>query len=394
MTIEDVGVRAGEDEIRRVEALHALEILDTPPDERFDRLTRLAQQLFRVPMVSLTLVDSDRQWRKSMQGPLEREAPRHDSFCDATLVRNAPLVVPDAAADPVFEANPFVQGDPHLRFYAGHPLEAPTGEPIGTFCIMDTEPRALSDSETALLRDLSALVQAELVRDSELEQAAEVQRGLLPKAPPDLPGFEFGALCEPARRIGGDLYDWYPVPGGVAVSLADVMGKGLGAAILAATVRAVLRGTAPLTGPAAALAHAADALDDDLAEASAFVTVFHSLVADDGTVRYADAGHGLAAVVRQDGGMEPLRSPDPPMGVPSDGAFQEGNVHLEVGDALLCCSDGVSDALGSPWLTLEAGARILGEAPTVDEAIRRIRHEVPWGRVEDDVTVVIVRRIA
>ncbi|WP_210507631.1 PP2C family protein-serine/threonine phosphatase [Naasia sp. SYSU D00057] len=394
MTLQDSEVRLDDAEERRLEALHELNILDTPPDERFDLLTRVTQQLFQVPMVSLTLIDRDRQWRKSFQGPLEREAPRSGSFCGQAVERNARLIVPDASADPEFESNPFVAGDPHLRFYAGHPLKAPSGEPIGTFCIMDTNPRVLTPSESALLQDLSALVQAELARDSELDRAAEVQRSLLPRRAPDLPGFEFAAHCEPSRGIGGDFFDWHHAGEDVAVTVADVMGKGLGAAILAAGVRSMLRGASTYNEPGAALTRAAAALEEDLAESASFVTVFHARIAADGGVLFADAGHGLSMIVRASGAIDPLLSPDPPFGLLPGLAFEELSTRLEPGDALMVCSDGLTDALGGPAEALERARHLLAVEASAQQTVDRLRRLLPPGPTDDDVTVLVVKRSA
>jgi len=120
------------DDDARQRALDRLGILDTPREERFDRVTRLAQELFGVPMVSVSFIDRDRQWRKSFIGLPGHEAPREQAFCDATIRQPGTLIVEDAALDDRFAANPFVIGDPHLRFYAGHPLQAPGGEQVGT----------------------------------------------------------------------------------------------------------------------------------------------------------------------------------------------------------------------------------------------------------------------
>lgn len=169
------------DEERRQQAVDSLHILDTPPDERIDRVTRLAQELFQVPMVSVTLIDRERQWRKSEIGLGGPEAPRKDSFCDATLRRGGSLVIEDASQDSEFSTNPFVAGDPHLRFYAGNALHAPCGEQVGTLCIMDTAPRVLDQRQRGLLQDLSLWVQTEMARQSELDDLAVIQRTLRPR---------------------------------------------------------------------------------------------------------------------------------------------------------------------------------------------------------------------
>ncbi len=108
-------------ESARLEALNALGVLDTPPEDRFDRVVRLAQRLFDVPTVAVNLVDEDRQWAKAAIG-LPTQLPRQQSFCDHTIRRPDTMVVTDARQDERFRDNPLVTGDPHIRFYAGHPL--------------------------------------------------------------------------------------------------------------------------------------------------------------------------------------------------------------------------------------------------------------------------------
>jgi phosphoribosyl 1,2-cyclic phosphodiesterase/GAF domain-containing protein len=150
------------DEERRLASLQRMKILDTPPEAGFDRVTRLARRLFRVPIALVSLVDQDRQWFKSRQGLAATQTPRDVSFCAHAILADEPLVVPDARLDPRFADNPLVTGDPHIRFYAGQPLRAPDGSRIGTLCIIDRRPRRMEAGEREALRDLSALVEAEL----------------------------------------------------------------------------------------------------------------------------------------------------------------------------------------------------------------------------------------
>jgi diguanylate cyclase (GGDEF)-like protein len=149
-------------EASRLEALHALNILDTPPEERFDRVTRLARHMFQVPMALVTLIDANRQWFKSTAGIEARETARDTSFCAHAIHDDSVMVVPNALADPRFADNPNVTGEPHVRFYAGCPLKTPNGARLGTLCIIDHRPRSLGPQELAALRDLAAIVEDEL----------------------------------------------------------------------------------------------------------------------------------------------------------------------------------------------------------------------------------------
>ena len=152
-----------EDEAQRLSALHRLRILDTPPEERFDRYTRIAAQLFDVPIALVSLIDRDRQWFKSRHGLDAVETPRETAFCAHAILDRAVLQVPDALQDPRFADNPLVAGPPRVRFYAGAPLAASDGSLVGTLCLIDQRARQLDEQQLRLLRDLASLVEAELV---------------------------------------------------------------------------------------------------------------------------------------------------------------------------------------------------------------------------------------
>lgn len=152
------------DEIERLEALIALGLLDSPVEERFDRVTRLACALFSVPIALVCLVDSDRQWFKSRQGLAAAETARDISFCAHAISSDAPFVVADALDDPRFADNPLVVGAPHIRFYAGIPLLSRKGLRVGTLCIIDRGPRSMSGQQIAQLTDLASIAQDELRR--------------------------------------------------------------------------------------------------------------------------------------------------------------------------------------------------------------------------------------
>lgn len=151
------------DDAERVAALRRLGILDTAPEERFDRHTRIAAALFRVPIALVSLVDADRQWFKSCFGTDVCESSRETSFCAHAITANdGMLIVPDALQDERFRDNPLVSDGPRIRFYAGSVLHSPEGKRIGTVCILDVRPRNLTDDEQRLLRDVASAVEAEI----------------------------------------------------------------------------------------------------------------------------------------------------------------------------------------------------------------------------------------
>jgi adenylate cyclase len=151
-----------ENEAARQEELLRLNILDTPAEERFDRIVRLTRRLFDVPISYVSLVDENRQWFKSRIGIEIQSSPRDISFCGHAILQDQALIVPDARKDLRFASNPLVIGDPFVRFYAGQPLRGPGGHKVGTLCIVDQKPRIFSQHECELLRELTALVEREL----------------------------------------------------------------------------------------------------------------------------------------------------------------------------------------------------------------------------------------
>lgn len=158
------------DEDERLAALRDMQVLDTPADERFDRLTRLAAEFFEVPIALVSLVDEQRQWFKSVCGLGMRETPREQSFCAHALHEPDLLMVEDTRCDPRFAQHPLVVGEPHLRFYAGALIRDPEGRALGTLCIADRRSRRLDEREQSTLRRLAGLAEAELTREAELNR--------------------------------------------------------------------------------------------------------------------------------------------------------------------------------------------------------------------------------
>ena len=148
-------------EAARLEALRGLNILDTPPEERFDRITRIAAELFDVPIALVSLVDAERQWFKSRYGLDAFETSRATSFCGHAILQDSVFHVADAAQDPRFHDNPLVTGPPHIRFYAGAPLYA-GGEAIGTLCLIDFKPREFDATDRSQLEGLARWVEQTL----------------------------------------------------------------------------------------------------------------------------------------------------------------------------------------------------------------------------------------
>lgn len=149
-------------EKERLISLHKLGLLDTKPEERFDRITRTATKVFNVSISTLTLVDEKREWFKSVCGLDQKEGDRAISFCGHALLTNEIFVIPDTKKDTRFSDNPMVIGKPYIRFYAGVPIMNADGQRIGVFCVKDKKPRKFSKENEELLKNLSSWAELEI----------------------------------------------------------------------------------------------------------------------------------------------------------------------------------------------------------------------------------------
>lgn len=161
------------DEAKRLEALHRLKLLDTPPEERFDRYTRIAAELFDVPIALVSLVDRDRQWFKSRHGLEVAQTSRDTAFCAHAILNRGVMQVPDALLDARFADMPTVTGPPRVRFYAGAPLATADGSLVGTLCLIDHRARQLDEQQLGLLLDLAGLIEDELAESPTPDPSAQ-----------------------------------------------------------------------------------------------------------------------------------------------------------------------------------------------------------------------------
>jgi phosphoserine phosphatase RsbU/P len=244
--------------------------------------------------------------------------------------------------------------------------------------------------------------------ETELSRAARVQADLLPQGTPKVEGFEVAARCVPAREIGGDFYDWSIGPSGrLGVTLGDVMGKGMPAALLMATVRAVMQALSAQSSPAEAVNLASHALGNDLQRSASFVTLFHAQLdpgpaaASPGRLLYVDAGHGHAFVRRSSGASgnpsqgtaERLEAGGVPLGALPDLRYDGGSVDLDVGDALVVYSDGLVESRPNRPLGTGALSYALRGARTAAEMVERLIGLAGLsGPPHDDLTVMVLLR--
>jgi sigma-B regulation protein RsbU (phosphoserine phosphatase) len=409
------------DEEARLEAVRRYDVLDTPPDGAFDRVTALAARHFGVPISIVTIIDSDRIWFKSRHGLDVDEIGRDPGLCASAILHDDPWIVEHADTDPRTLANPLVAGEFGLRFYAGAPLTTHDGHNLGTLCVIDREPRELSDQDAQTLSDLAAIVMDELElrlsaqtvvdREQTLRTYAErtaraLQASLLPPELPTVPGAEIGAFYRPAEdaQVGGDFYDAFPIgTDGFAVVVGDVSGKGSAAAAVTALVRHTVRTASMATDdPAGVLQILNDAMflgqaEGDLAHFCTVHLTFLTPGSGQLLLRSAAAGHPPALVLR--GGseaLEALTAAGPPVGWFQGPDYASTEATLDAGDVLVLYTDGLTEA--------RRDGGLLGEA-AVGEVLRRTRQESPQAiatavqemlyepgvDVRDDTAVVVVK---
>jgi len=244
---------------------------------------------------------------------------------------------------------------------------------------------------------LNAWLRAELEEKhrqlaAELARAGAVQAELLPRDRPDIAPFALDARCVPARDVGGDFYDWQlSQPGQLWLTLADVMGKGMPAALWMATVRTAMRAVVRDSPPATAMRYVARALEPDLSRVDAYVTLFLArLDVARRRLTYVDAGHGHVFVLRANGTVELLPTRGLPVGILPDAIYQQGQVDFAPGDALILYSDGLIDARPDLVLDSPAIAAQLAGVNGVEGFVSRLIDfgSAGAGPLPDDLTVV------
>jgi diguanylate cyclase (GGDEF)-like protein len=179
-------------EAERLQILRQLQILYSPSEERFNRITRIARRTFDVPVALVTLIGEDKQWFKSSQGLADTETPREISFCGHAILRQEPLIIRNAEKNSDFFDNPLVVSGPGVRFYAGCPIRY-EGTPLGTLCVMDMAPREFTPSDVNALKSLAAWTENELT----INRMSAAQTKLLSK----LNESERRSMIDPVTRV-------------------------------------------------------------------------------------------------------------------------------------------------------------------------------------------------
>jgi sigma-B regulation protein RsbU (phosphoserine phosphatase) len=411
------------DEVERLAELQALEILDTPSESRFDRIVELAARVFRTPIAYVAMVDANRQWFKSRCGLEISEGSRNVSFCSHTILQDGPLIVTDALLDPRFHDNPLVVNDPRIRFYAGHPLAGPGGHKVGTLCLADHVPRTFGERDLEVLGRLASMVEHELGMVSlirtqhealetktqliaaqnrlahELAEAAAYVKSLLPT--PLEGSIRTNWQFVSSSELGGDFFGhrWLN-DHCLAIYLLDVMGHGVGAALLSTSVESVLRGGAlasvSLDDPAAVISALNVAFPMEQNDQRFFSMWYGVYDRRDRSLVYANAGHPPALIV-EGGEISRLGGTGTLVGLSANSKFIAKRSYVPRRSRLYLYSDGAYE-VATPtggMLDIEGLEAIIARASAVDgpqttEILRHIRETHGHAEFQDDVSLLEV----
>ncbi|QDV91348.1 Phosphoserine phosphatase RsbP [Phycisphaerae bacterium RAS2] len=410
-------------EQERLADLRALKILDTKPEERFDRIVTLAADIFHAPIAYIALIDSDRQWFKAKCGLTANQTDRSISFCGHAILHTEPLVIPDTTLDERFHDSPLVTQEPHVRFYAGHPLAGPSGQNVGTLCIADRKPRNIDSLSLETFSRLAALAEHELnmldlitvQRDlidtqtrllrmqermqQELQDAERYVRTLLPP-PIHESGLRIHWRFESSSALGGDIFGYHWLDDDhLALYVADVMGHGVGAALLASSVQTALRRqTLPATqfNEPVSVLRGLNAAFPMALHADRFFTAWYGVLnRRTRELRYASGGHPSALMLDPSGGIHELKSTGTIVGLNVGVPIEQAGISLQPGARLYLMTDGVVEVRTGPGalLGVEGLSRIIrGETSenrvdAIHEALRAMQASEPF---EDDFSLIEV----
>lgn len=378
----------------RASLIASLDLLNGGADERFDRITRATREALGVRFSALNVVDRT-EVRTVSPVADGGEHPAYalcDTFCSTAIEGPGPLLIPDATADDRFATLPAVRSDDHIRFYAGVPVATPGGTRIGTLCIWDTEPREIGADEVALLAELAKWAEQVLAEGKRADDLTAVVRASRPSML-DLDGWTLAARSMAGHELEGGFHDWSEDADGVSLTVADVLGDGHGAGLLAASLRSALR--ARSTESALAAVTGAEAqVGAEFAGANSHAALFHArLDPRSGRLDWVDAGLGVAVVVRAGGGHELLRSRDLPVGLhPAEVPRHVGTVRLEPGDSLLVATPGLLHLHDDTLETLVLAGRRLASAADVDDFFAQTDAQAARRQVLEGITVLVLSR--
>ncbi len=412
---------------RRLAAVRDSGLLDTPPEDIFDDLARLAAVITGVPLAFVTVVDDTRSFWKSTIGLdvpdlTQRQNPVQDSFCKYVIAAGGPVILDDVPSDPRVRDNPTVA---HLDIgaWAGYPIHAPGGEIVGGFCVISHEPRQWTDRELHTLATLSRAVSNEIAlraaltiaqqrldemaraHDNTLRLARTLQAGLLPPTLPDVPGVPVASYYQAAggAEVIGDFYDLFHVTDQWwCAVIGDVCGHGVEAAQVTALARHTLRATAILREqPSAVLANLDRAMVaqngvDGRYLTAAYLTFRLTDTGIDG--RLCLAGHPKPVIRRTDGTIERIGTPGSILGALPQLKLFDVDFHLDPGDLLLLYTDGITERrsphdafFGEVEFDRAIAATTDLSAPQTVAHVAAAADTFGHGRCDDDTALLVIQ---
>ncbi len=396
-------VKTGEEMVpalsKGLASLHSLDLNKYVAEDRFDRVTKLAATVFKVPIAYIAFIESERQWFKSSVGMRVTGTSCEVSLSQYMIQHNEPLVIADTHQHPVARGHPLVKGEPYLRFYAGVPLDGPRGQKIGTFCLADTRPREFTEEDLAILInfgkivqreiDLSEIIQAQkellstrqkLVKAEErlrheFADAAKYVRWMLP---PPLAGREtIDWKFQPSIHLGGDGLGYRRINDDqIAFYVLDVAGHGLSSALMAVTALDVLRvNTKDIDF--ARPAHVLEGLNRLLQmkdHAGRFISVWYGVYShSERRITYTNAGHPPPLLLTRKEGRAGLVLTETVPGGSVLGVFPEIKateimIEFPSGSELFLFTDGIYETRG-----------VSKQHGSYDEFLRHLRARIAAG---------------
>jgi phosphoserine phosphatase RsbU/P len=413
-------------ESQRMDDLRSLNLLDTEPEDRFDRITRLAVEFFRIPTAYVAFIEGNRQWFKSRVGICPSQTARDISFCQYTIMEDEPLIMTDTRQHPIGATHPFVVGKPHIRFYAGVPLSGPRGHKIGTFCLVGSEPRKFDDGDVAALVAFAALIEREInlgeiiqtqnellstrqklldaqkELDREFSDAAKYVQSMLP--PPFSGDESIDWQFHPSARLGGDGLGYRRInEDQLAFYVLDVTGHGLGSGLLAVTALELLRNRNPASqinfGSPGAVVERLNRTFQMKDHNGKFLSVWYGVYSrSKRTITYANAGHPPALLLEHKDGAVQLTKTSPGglvLGIMPDIHSLETTIDFPPGSELFLFTDGLYELLdpmggrGSYDEFLAAIRRQMDDgASTWDSMLNWLTRARDQRLIDDDVTMM------
>ena len=349
-------------EAARMKLLRELDILDTEAEKIYDGIVYIASQICQVPISTITMIDSDRQWFKSAIGVEHRENPRIYSFCALAILGKDILEVPDSLEDDRFKDNPLATSVPGVRFYAGIPLELKDGLNVGTLCVIDHKPNKLNEDQLKSLRFLgwqvtkllelrlknAQLMQKQEALNDDLNAATAIQKSFLP--PPELlyRGFQIASFWYPAHALGGDIFNAIEGKEKTIFYMIDVCGHDVPSALVTVSISQFFYQN--VNSPIALSPKEIMILLNEeypFERFDRFFTIFYLIVdRSTGHFKYCNGGHPPAVIIKRNGELQLLNPRGMSIGLKKlsqkeYSIFEEGEGFLEEGDKVFLYTDGI-----------------------------------------------------